>query len=81
MNSRQRRVDRRHWCHSISMEIRFDHYIEMWNWLAARHGKKARNCGWRQSSWRYADHCSDIVKLNWQFEQERDLLEFVLRWS
>lgn len=84
MNSHQRRKDRKLWKHSVTLSFRdFDHYIEMWEWLAMRHGKKANTCGWRDrdpitdSNWQTYD--SDLI--TWQFINERDAIEFTLRWS
>lgn len=85
MNSRQRRVDRRYWKYNVTVIAEdYNHYVEMWDWLADRHGRKARNCGWRHHhGWEYVDpgHISDRIRIRWQFLRERDLLEFTLRWA
>ncbi|MFY8211433.1 MAG: hypothetical protein ACOVLB_02025 [Candidatus Nanopelagicus sp.] len=85
MNSHQRRKDRKLWKYSVTLPFRdFDHYTEMWEWLAMRHGKKANTCGWRDrdpvtnSNWQHYD-VYDLV--TWQFIKERDAIEFTLRWS
>lgn len=82
MNSRQRRVDRRHWQYRIHVVAEsYAQYTEMWNWLVSRHGKKSHKCGWREGEWRYVDGITDRINTNWHFECERDLLEFTLRWA
>jgi hypothetical protein len=52
----------------------------MWQWLANRHGKKIYKCGWRERvSWE--DSYSSRLKVTWEFRKEKDLMEFILRWS
>lgn len=81
MNSRQRRQDRREWKHIINLGSRsFDDYIEMWNWLAEKHGKKILRCGWRCKVEVNAD-TADEYFLTWQFIREKDAAEFTLKWS
>ena len=85
MNSRQRRVDRRYWKYSVSVIAKdYDQYLEMWDWLVARHGKKINKCGWRHfDGWEYVDpgHISDRIRIRWQFTNEKNALAFALAWA
>ncbi len=81
MNSRQRRFDRRCWKHSVKILVRDWHvYNDMWQWLANRHGKKIYKCGWREKCY-YADDITERMNVTWEFRKEKDLMEFILRWS
>jgi hypothetical protein len=81
MNSRQRRIDRRCWKYSKKVVCEtWDEYNDMWQWLAKRHGKKVYKCGWREKTeWPYT--WSDQIYVLWEFRREKDLMEFILRWS
>ena len=81
MNSKQRRIDRRCWKYSVPTLCRdWDEYNDMWQWLGKRHGKKIYRCGWREkTSW--VDSYSDRIQVTWEFRKEKDLVEFILRWS
>ena len=81
MNSKQRRIDRRCWKYSIPKACRdWDEYNDMWQWLAKRYGKKIYKCGWREKTeWPYS--WSDQIHVVWEFRREKDLVEFILRWS
>jgi hypothetical protein len=80
MNSKQRRVDRRYWKYSVPLTLRdYDQYIEIWNWLTSRYSSKVTRCGWRD---RCVYHRSDdSLNTTWQFNDEKKLVEFMLRWS
>ncbi len=81
MNSRQRRQDRKLWRYSIITLARdYDHYIEMWEWLTEQHGKRARDCGWRERMSVPLSFDYDY-KITWQFIREKDATEFALRWA
>ena len=53
----------------------------MWDWLAARYGKKIYKCGWRHMGWRYVDGVSDKIRVEWQFANEKRALAFALAWA
>ena len=81
MNSKQRRIDRRCWKHSVPTVCRdWDVYNDMWQWLAKRHGKKIYKCGWRERVL-WEDSYSSRLKVTWEFRKEKDLMEFILRWA
>jgi hypothetical protein len=80
MNSRQRRVDRRHWKYSVTLDLLdYDHYLEMWDWLKGRYGSTVSRCGWRDRSAYYG--YDNSVDTTWQFTDEKKYVEFMLRWS
>lgn len=82
MNSRQRRLDNRYYKHRITVIAEtYTQYIEMWDWLAARYGKKIYKCGWRHMGWRYVDGVSDKIRVEWQFANEKRALAFALAWA
>jgi len=81
MNSRQRRRDRKLWRYSIATIARdWYHYVEMWDWLKEKHGVKASRCGWRDRIIN-RNFCDQFdYQVVWQFINERDAIEFALRW-
>ena len=82
MNSRQRRLDNRYYKHRITIIAEYyDQYIDMWDWLVARYGKKAHKCGWRHKEWQYVDGVSDKIRIEWQFTDEKRALAFALAWA
>lgn len=82
MNSRQRRLDRRYYKHRIIIIAKsYEQYIDMWDWLVARYGKKAYECGWRHMDWRYVDGVSDLIAIEWQFTNQKVSLAFALAWG
>jgi hypothetical protein len=83
MNSKQRRIDQRRWRHKVRIKCRdYAHYCHMWDWLKAKHTGKVARCGWRDrhpdeiepDPW---DHRFTVI---WEFERERDAVEFALKW-
>jgi hypothetical protein len=79
MNSRQRRVDRRHWKYSVPFTLRdYDHYLEIWDWLKSKYTTNVARCGWRDRTVYYRNH---TLGTTWQFNDEKKLVEFMLRWS
>lgn len=82
MNSKQRRQDRKLWRYSIiTVAEDWYHYEEMWNWLKARHGTKVTMCGWRDRIDRRNTCDQENYKVVWQFINQRDAIEFALRWA
>lgn len=80
MNSHQRRCDKRKWKYGVKTHaISYATYVDMWEWLAKKHSKKARTCGWRD---RLIDVDSEYEQYRavWEFLKERDAIEFTLRW-
>jgi hypothetical protein len=78
MNSKQRRKDKRLWKYSVKMTYRdYAHYEEMWGWLKSRYGSKVYKCGWRD---RHAWYPAQEYNVEWQFLEEKRMVEFMLRW-
>ncbi len=81
MNSKQRRKDRRAWKYEIDLGSRsYNDYLDMWNWLAHRHGIFINLCGWRAKA-EVNLKTDDEYFLVWQFLRRRDAVEFALKWS
>ena len=81
MNSNQRRKDKRKWKYKVAMHITsHQQYEDMWWWLAGRHGRNVVECGWRERLV-YTDSWSAALDTEWEFTKEKDLIEFILRWS
>ena len=80
MNSKQRRHDRRTWKHKVlTNRVTYDEYVERWEWLNTRHGRKVARCGWRE---RIVDDIDfDLQNITWEFLKEKDAIEFALRWA
>lgn len=84
MNSHQRKKDKRRWKYTVTVNTRsFRHYEEMWEWLENRFGKNSAKCGWRDRHPEYfhRDYSDGTFDVFWQFINERDAIEFTLRWS
>ena len=83
MNSKQRRKDRRLWKYKIKIVAKdFDHYAEMWDWLAINYGKIIDECGWRVKFDLECMHAYDeYMDTVWIFNDKRKATEFTLRWA
>ena len=84
MNSKQRRKDSRLWKYNVTINAKsFGHYEEMWEWLCNRFGSKVSRCGWRDRHPEidYRDYDDGTFDVVWQFVNERDAIEFTLRWA
>lgn len=78
MNSKQRRKDKRLWKYRVKMTYTdYTDYDQMWNWLANKHGKKANRCGWRDRMGWYPAQEYDVI---WEFNEQKKMVEFMLRW-
>jgi isopentenyl diphosphate isomerase/L-lactate dehydrogenase-like FMN-dependent dehydrogenase len=80
MNSSQRRVDARRWRYRVTTPaVDYNDYVEMWEWLKARHTTKINRCGWRD---RILNDISNYkIDIRWEFLRERDAVEFALIWA
>jgi hypothetical protein len=79
MNSRQRRKDSRIWKYNLLVTpASYEHYEEMWTWLALNYGKKAGTCGWRDRHIWISGYEYEII---WQFCDKKKYLAFMLKWS
>lgn len=80
MNSKQRRKDKRIWKYSVKIPYKdYDHYEEIWEWLKSHYGTNANRCGWRDRHNYYLGVALDNVE--WQFQEQKKYVEFMLRWS
>jgi hypothetical protein len=81
VNSQQRRKHRREWRYRVDLGSRpYDDYLDMWDWLDQRHGRKILRCGWRIKA-EYNNDTDDEYFLTCIFLRARDAAEFALRWS
>ena len=78
MNSRQRRRDRRLWKYRVvTATPHFQDYEDRWRWLDDLHGRNVNKCGWRDRD----QGQGPPFETTWEFVNERDAIEFALRWA
>lgn len=83
MNSKQRRKDRRQWKYTVNTIAKdYDHYIEMWNWLANAYGRKILSCGWRVKFELHTIYEYDeSLPMQWIFDNQHKASNFAMRWA
>jgi len=82
MNAHQRKKDRRLWRYSIiTVAHDWDHYNAMWEWLKNKHGINVNRCGWRDRIVNRHYCNQDDYQVIWEFVNEKNAIEFALRWA